>query len=118
MKRGILVLFTFLILLNPIWAEVQDSIFTKLSELTDAYDNPDEPGYAMLVIKDQEVIFKHAGGLANMEYNIPLTTQSVFNIASISKQFTAASICMLTLEGKISLDDPVTKYFPELTEVY
>jgi len=118
MRRSIILFCAFIYLLNPVWAEVPDTIITKLSELVNVYDNPDEPGYAIVLIKDQEIIFKHAGGLANMEYNIPLTTQSVFNIASISKQFTATSIAMLSLEGRISLDDPVTKYFPELTEVY
>jgi CubicO group peptidase (beta-lactamase class C family) len=118
MRSKAILLYVFIFIFQISVAEVPDSILTKLAELVKDYDNPEEPGYAFAVIKDQEIIFKHAGGLANMEYGIPLTTKSVFNIASISKQFTAASIAILSLEGKISLEDPVTTFLPELPDIY
>ncbi|NER85087.1 MAG: serine hydrolase [Leptolyngbya sp. SIO1D8] len=52
----------------------------------------DGPGYAVAVIKENQIIYNKGFGLANLEYQIPITDTSVFNVASISKQFTAASI--------------------------
>jgi CubicO group peptidase (beta-lactamase class C family) len=65
------------------------------------------------VIRDGEFIFRRAYGMANLEHGIPLTPQSVFDIASTSKQFTAAAIALLADAGAISLDDPVRRHFPE-----
>src|SRR5262249_16859065 len=55
-------------------------------------------------------------GLANIEENVPITPQTVFDIGSISKQFTAASILLLEKQGKLRLDDDVRKYIPELPD--
>jgi CubicO group peptidase (beta-lactamase class C family) len=70
------------------------------------------------VIKDGKIIYEHGYGLANLEYNIPITPDTVFYIASTSKQFTAASIALLAQKGKLSLDDSIRKYLPELPPVY
>ncbi len=74
------------------------------------------PGVAVAIVKDGKVIFKKGYGMANLNYNIPITTQTVFDIASVSKQFTAFAIYLLENEGKISLEDEVKKYIPELPE--
>jgi len=70
------------------------------------------------VIKDGKIIYEHGYGLANLEYNIPITPDTVFYIASTSKQFTAASIALLAQKEKLSLDDSIRKYLPELPPVY
>jgi CubicO group peptidase (beta-lactamase class C family) len=76
------------------------------------------PGCAVAVIKDGKIIYEHGYGLANLEYNIPITPATVFYIASTSKQFTAASIALLAQRRKLALDEPIRKYLPELPAVY
>lgn len=73
----------------------------------------DEPGVAVIVSQKGKVLFKGARGLANLEHNIPLTTESVFRLASITKQFTAAAIMMLQEQKKLSIADNIHKYIPE-----
>jgi len=68
---------------------------------------------AVLVAKDGKPVFRQAYGLANGEWNIPNTPETKFRLGSITKQFTAAAILKLAEEGKLKLDDPVSKYYAE-----
>jgi CubicO group peptidase (beta-lactamase class C family) len=86
----------------------------KVDKLFAQWDKPDSPGCALGVIKGGKLVYKCGYGSANLDYNAPLTSESVFYIASTSKQFTAASILLLVRRGAISLDDDIRKYFPEL----
>ncbi|MGH9766996.1 MAG: serine hydrolase domain-containing protein [Blastocatellia bacterium] len=86
----------------------------KVDKLFAQWDKPDSPGCALGVIKDGKFVYKRGYGSANLDYNAPLSPESVFYIASTSKQFTAASILLLVRRGAISLDDDIRKYFPEL----
>jgi CubicO group peptidase (beta-lactamase class C family) len=88
----------------------------KIDELLAKYDFPDVPGVAVSVIKDGEFIYKKGFGIANLEYGIPVTPATAFHVASVSKQFTIFSILLLEKEGKLSLDDDIRKYLPELPE--
>jgi CubicO group peptidase (beta-lactamase class C family) len=74
------------------------------------------PGCALSVIRDRKIIYEHGYGMADLDHNIPITPATVFHVASMSKQFTATSILLLAQEGKLSLDDPVRKYIPELPD--
>ena len=76
----------------------------------------DGPGISALVAKDGEVIYKNAFGLANMELGVDMNTENVFEIGSITKQFTAVAILMLQEEGKLTVNDPISKYFPDYPE--
>lgn len=87
----------------------------KIDSLFASY-NLKTPGVAVLVVKDGNVVFKKGYGLANLNYNIPITPQTVFDIASVSKQFTAFTIYLLEQEGKLSFEDEVKKYIPELPD--
>lgn len=80
------------------------------------YDKPDSPGCAVGVIQDGEFIYRRGYGMANLELDVRLSSASVFYIASSSKQFTAAAIALLVLDGKLSLDEPLRKFFPELPQ--
>jgi CubicO group peptidase (beta-lactamase class C family) len=71
------------------------------------------PGYAVAVIKGDRFVYKRGFGLANLEDNIPITPETSFHLASVSKQFTAAAIALLILDHKIALSDPVSRYIPE-----
>ncbi len=86
----------------------------KIDELLSIYDNSDTPGVAVSVTKDGKTMYQKGFGMANLEYNIPISPTSIFSVASVSKQFTAFSILLLEAEGKLSLDDDIKKYIPEL----
>ncbi len=80
--------------------------------ITDEY-SANEPGVSILVAKDGETIFRKAYGKANLELDVDLKPENVFELASISKQFTAVAILMLEEQGKLSLEDNITKYIPD-----
>jgi CubicO group peptidase (beta-lactamase class C family) len=84
-----------------------DSIFKE-------YRSRTGPGCVLAVIKDGQVVLSKGYGLANMEYRLPLTTSSVFDIASLAKQFTGFAISFLIQQGKISTTDDVRKYLPDM----
>jgi CubicO group peptidase (beta-lactamase class C family) len=86
----------------------------RVDKLFAQWEKPDSPGCSLGVIKDGKFVYKRGYGSANLDYNVPLSPESVFYIASTSKQFTAASILLLVQRGLISLDDDIRKYFPEL----
>jgi CubicO group peptidase (beta-lactamase class C family) len=69
------------------------------------------PGMAVAVIKDGRVVKAKGYGLAMVEHDVPATPETLFELASLSKQFTAVATMMLVEEGKVGLDDPVSKYF-------
>ena len=66
------------------------------------------PGVALAVVKNGQVVYEKAYGLANVELNVPVTPDTVFQIQSITKTFTAAAVMLLVEEGKLSLDDPIS----------
>jgi CubicO group peptidase (beta-lactamase class C family) len=72
------------------------------------------PGCAVAVYSKGEILFKKGYGIANLDYDIKITPKTIFDIGSVSKQFTAACIVLLENEGKLSLDDDIRKYIPEL----
>lgn len=77
---------------------------------------PDAPGGAVAVIQDGKVVFAKGYGLANLEYDIPVTPDTDFEVGSVSKQFTAMCVLLLEQDRKLSLEDEVHKYLPELPD--
>ncbi len=71
------------------------------------------PGLSLLVVRNGKVIRAEGFGLANVELQVPVKPESVFQSGSVGKQFTATAVMMLVEEGKIGLDDPLTKYFAD-----
>jgi CubicO group peptidase (beta-lactamase class C family) len=71
------------------------------------------PGLALLVIRGGQAIKQQGYGLANVELQAPVKPETIFQSGSMGKQFTATAVMMLVEEGKVSLDDPLTKFFPE-----
>ncbi len=86
-----------------------DKIAAEVLEKTGA------PSASIAVVRDGKLAYAHAYGLANLEMKTPATPSMRYSIGSISKQFTAAAILMLQEEGKLSLDDKVVRWLPELT---
>lgn len=91
-------------------------LHAKVDELFESYDSTISPGCAVAVINDGQVVYKRGYGMANLDHDIPIRPETVFHVASISKQFTAAAIVLLAQEGKLKLDDEVRKYVPELPD--
>jgi CubicO group peptidase (beta-lactamase class C family) len=94
--------------------KAEETLHANVDKLFAQWDKPDSPGCALGVIRDGKLVYKRGYGLANLDHNIPLSSSSVFYIASTSKQFTAMSIALLARKGAISLDDDIRKYLPEL----
>lgn len=86
-----------------------DAMFADLT-------TPGSPGCALGVYRDGKIVYAKGYGLANVEERVPITPQTVFDIGSVSKQFTAASILLLERQGKVRLDDDVRTYVPELPD--
>ncbi len=87
----------------------------KADELLSKWDRNDMPGCGVGVVRDGKLVYKRAFGMANLDYDVPNTTSTtLFNLASGSKPFTAMSIALLAQQGKLSLDDEVQKYVPEI----
>ncbi len=81
-----------------------------------SWDSPGSPGCALAVAQNGALVYTRGYGYANLDYDIPIAPQTVFDVASVTKQFVAAVANMLALEGKLSLDDDVRKWLPELPE--
>jgi D-alanyl-D-alanine carboxypeptidase len=79
--------------------------------LTSVY-KPDGPGAAAIVVKDGRVLLRKAYGLADVELQVPMRPEMVFPLASITKQFTSAAILRLAEQGRLSVNDEITRFLP------
>jgi CubicO group peptidase (beta-lactamase class C family) len=120
-KNFLFVLSVVTFLSTATWAQVPDKAkvvagadraFEKFAK---AYVAP-APGCAAAVSLNGDVVFEKAFGLADMEHNVSNTTETIFESGSVAKQFTAAALVLLQQDGKLSIDDPVRKYIPELPD--
>jgi len=93
-----------------------DFIKQKINDLFKEFDNQNSPGAAFVIVKDGKIFYKKEYGIANLEYGIPIKSNSIFHIGSVSKQFTAFSILLLEDQKKLSLDDDTRIYLPELND--
>lgn len=94
----------------------QDKTAAAVDEVFADYTKAGSPGCAVAVYRDGRISYTKGYGLANIEEDVPITPQTVFDIGSTSKQFTAASILLLEKDGKLSINDEVRKYIPELPD--
>jgi D-alanyl-D-alanine carboxypeptidase len=85
----------------------------QLDAVVASYFRADQPGAAVLVMRDGKTLLRKGYGLAGLELGVAIQPEHVFRVASITKQFTAVAILQLVEQGKISLDDPITKFFPD-----
>ena len=114
---GHCLILLLLLLTYPLFAQTAESelsIEEKVDQVFASFDSTNSPGCAVSVIQDGNIVYKQGYGMANLDHDVPIRTDTVFHVASVSKEFTAASIALLALEGKLSLDDPVQKYLPWL----
>ncbi len=109
--------FTTLTFLFITYFSFSQSYESKIDSIVSLQYSANEPGITILVAKDGKAIYKKALGKSNLELNIPIEVNSVFQIGSITKQFTAVSILMLAEQGKLNIEDKIGKYIPEYIEV-
>jgi CubicO group peptidase (beta-lactamase class C family) len=89
---------------------------SQVQKIFARFNHTDSPGCAVGASIDGATVLRAAYGMADLEHNIALSPDSVFEPGSVTKQFTAASVLLLAQEGKLSLDDPVKRYLPELPD--
>ena len=111
--------FAGLLLFIPFYGNAQKDLkpevsLEKVSEIYKRYDNLEKPGIAFGIVSNGKIVHTKGFGLANLEYNIPITAETKFYIGKISNQFTVLGILLLESKGKLSLNDDVRKHLPEL----
>ena len=99
--------WALMLIAAPVGAQSVDSIFAS-------FDNRQSPGCAVSAIEGDRTLVLKGFGMASLEHDLPITPQSAFYAASVSKQFTAFSVALLAQQGKLSLDDDVRKWLPEV----
>ena len=88
----------------------------EVDRLFAQWDRPDSPGAAVVIVKDGAVVYQHGYGCADLEHRIPITPQTRFDVASVAKQFTGLSVALLVEQGKLSVDDDIHKYLPDVPD--
>lgn len=110
--KHVLLLCAFCTLFFSAQSQTADTL-NRIDEIFTHWNNA-TPGGSVLVSRGDKIIYHKAFGLADLEHNVPNTTETIFESGSVAKQFTAASILLLVTEGKLSTQDDVRKYIPEL----
>ena len=118
MKKTNILIFIFLgfcfFVVNTKAASDENRHLTiKLDSILSKHFKPDAPGCAVLVSRKEQIVYRKAFGMADLELNVAMQADMVFEIASITKEFTAIAIMQLVEQGKINLEDPIEKYIPD-----
>ncbi len=92
----------------------RDDKAVRVDSVFRAFDRTDSPGCALGVYQDGAIRYARGYGLASLELSVPLSPRTVLDVGSISKQFTAMAMLVLEKDGKLSLDDPIRKLYPEM----
>jgi len=92
------------------------SIPAAIDKIFERWDRPHSAGCAVGVARNGAVVYTRGYGMANLEHGVRIRPDTIFESGSVAKQFTAAAVVLLALDGKLSLDDPVRKYVPELPD--
>jgi len=111
------IFLTSLLLLSSVFSFAQvspDVIAKKSDSIFNNYNG--KPGVAVMIVQDGKIAFEKGYGIANLEYDTPITPTTVFDIASVSKQFTGYAISTLIQQGKISPEDDIRKYLPDVPD--
>ncbi|MCG2610434.1 beta-lactamase family protein [Flavobacterium sp. SM15] len=94
----------------------QNNPYSKIDELLQKYDKPNAPGLSIGIVQNDKLVYSKGIGFASLDYNIRNSDSTAHSLASIAKQFTSACIWTLVRDGKISLEDNIRKYLPEMPE--
>ena len=97
---------------NNFGQEITKSNKKRIDSIFKEYNNTKTPGVAVAFLQNEKIIFAKSYGMADLEHSIPISSSSVFSLASVSKQFTVFAILLLEEQGKLSLNDDIRKYLP------
>ncbi|HEY0579395.1 MAG TPA: serine hydrolase, partial [Candidatus Nitrosocosmicus sp.] len=114
MKRLITILALFCVLFNTANSQQNNDkqLSSAFDKVVEEQFKVNETGVAVLVSRNGKIIYERAQGMANLELSVPMQTYTIFRIGSITKQFTAVAILQLMENGKLNLQDDITKYLP------
>jgi CubicO group peptidase (beta-lactamase class C family) len=104
------VLMAMVVALSP----TTEDVSARVDRLFAEWNKPDTPGASIAVIRDGRIVLSKGYGSANLEYGAAVTPDTVFHVASVSKQFTAMALVLLEQDGKLTLEDDVRKHLPQL----
>ncbi len=113
MNRIIISIATVMLLVAPLWARAADDFTEQADDMLGSIYTGQTPGAVVVVSRDGEVVFNEAFGMASLELGVPMATHHILRLASVTKQYTAAAILALVEDGKLSLDDPLSKFLPD-----
>ena len=111
-------IFLFLFVILSLSLSAQETLARDVIQKLDEISQSDQgPGGVIGIVHQGELIYSKAFGMANLAFDIPNETETIFNIASVSKQFTAYSLVLLEADGKLSIDDDIRKHIPEMPDL-
>lgn len=113
MQRTALSALILTLMASSTKAQARDTVIDKIFE---SYRGTDGPGCAVAVSRNGRIVHERGYGMANLETGTPISPGSIFHVASVSKQFTAAAILLLEKDGRLSLDDDIRKHLPEIPD--
>ncbi|MDZ4673309.1 MAG: serine hydrolase domain-containing protein [Gemmatimonadota bacterium] len=118
-RRSCAILTLFLVATQPAAGQGTTLTPAQLARIDSAfvqYQRPESPGCALGVSRNDQMVLEQAWGHAELEYSIPISPATIFEGGSVSKQFTAAAVLLLAQEGKLSLDDNLRRWVPEIPD--
>lgn len=112
--RVFCLLLCFLLIAEAkVWAQaLPDQVVKKVNSIFEYWNKTQSPGCVVGIVRNDTLIFSKGYGMANLEYAIPNSPETLYHLASVSKQFTAYAIVLLAQQGKLNLDDDIRKYLP------
>jgi CubicO group peptidase (beta-lactamase class C family) len=116
MRTRIMIAAAFAAVLSIVAVRAADPVEAQVDKIFSKWNSPSTPGCAVGAAVDGKPVLTKGYGMADLEHEVKITPESIFEAGSVSKQFTAAAILLLAREGKLSVDDPVRKYIPELPD--
>ena len=116
MRLTVLLLGALLLPSAAIAQQLSDDVTTRVDAVFARFARPDSPGCGVGIFQNGTITYSKGYGSANLEYGVPIAPTTPFISGSVAKQFTAAAIALLVEQGRISLDDDVRKYIPELPD--
>jgi len=93
-----------------------DKMLDRIDKVFSRWAKYDSPGAALAIVSGGEVVYKQGYGMANLEYDVPISPNTIFHVASVSKQFTAMAVALLVEDGLLSLDDNIRDHLPEVPD--
>jgi CubicO group peptidase (beta-lactamase class C family) len=114
--KNLTVVLSIVVSLSACSRSRPDPASAKVDRLFAEWNRTDAPGCAVGISRNGTIVYEHGYGMANLESGVPITPDTVFALASISKSFTAMSVLLAAKQGKLSLDDDVQKYIQEWTD--